>query len=122
MSNLIDVSSEPLKNPENPNPVPEGFFRVLNREGKDIGLGFHCSRCSYTFFNVGEKAGVRHCGKTEFLPSLSFFERLSTPPLPTFQARPSVHRAGASVLMDVDTDDTEPVVWTGTKPHQLHRV
>jgi hypothetical protein len=111
MSNFYDVSADPLKNPENPNAPPEGFFRLLNRDGKGIGLGFHCPHCGVTFFNLSERAGVKHCRKTEYLPSPSF--QLS--PLPTWNARPIVHRAGATVLMDVNTEDAEPVVWAGSK-------
>jgi len=95
MNSFVHVNGKPPQ----ANEPPEGFFRLIGREGKDAGLGFSCSTCHQVFYNVSEKAGIRHCGRTEYLAS-SFFSRLIDP-LPKYSPRPVVHRAGANVLVEV---------------------
>jgi hypothetical protein len=98
MQRFVAVNGAP---PQKTNEPPAGFFRVLNRVGKDIGLGFHCPDCHNVFFEVSERAGVKHCGRVEFPPSQSFFAKLAAAPLPKYSPRPIGHRAGASVLVEV---------------------
>jgi hypothetical protein len=66
--------------------VPEGFHRVRNAAGKELGLGHFCIRCKL-HTTVGAQSGVKHCGRvdtvpTNFVKRALFFVKLKTYELP----------------------------------------
>ena len=56
-----------------------GFFRLVGRDGKDLGLAFYCPRCKASACGLDEAtAAVRHCGKVTKFPTglFGFLTRL----------------------------------------------
>jgi len=80
---------------------PAGFFRVLDRTGKDCGLGHYCPTCKITWFNLSSKRDDKLC---KHVPSTqSFFRRLIEPleQLPGYCPNPNRTRTGTSVIVEV---------------------
>lgn len=51
----------------NPKGLPNGFFLVQNPQGKRLGFGFFCKRCSLHIPGYAP-AQVKHCGTVTELP------------------------------------------------------
>ena len=46
-----------------------GFFKVVSKQGKNLGFGFYCPRCRISACGLDESAVVRHCGKESRFPN-----------------------------------------------------
>lgn len=58
------------KSQYNPQKYPEGFFKLLARSGRRLGLGFFCSKCGVSALGLTTKNTVKHCGnKVERVPT-----------------------------------------------------
>ena len=58
------------KSQANPQKYPEGFFKLLARSGRRLGLGFFCSKCGVSALGLTTKNTVKHCGgKVESVPT-----------------------------------------------------